>query len=102
MTSTKKKLSRLEAFAASLEQRNLDPSLDEWFPYCGPCLICGGPDARHRVWDGLIGRFNGGETWKFIAQDCDLPYEAILALRRSKYRRGCFLSESRLSETDHV
>ncbi len=27
--------------------------LDARFPKRGPCGICGGPDARHRLWDSI-------------------------------------------------
>ena len=35
--------------------------LDRAFRFRGPCAICGGPDARHRLWDSIdtLGRLDG-------------------------------------------
>jgi len=29
--------------------------LNEYYPFCGPCLFCGGRDKRHRLWDVWLG-----------------------------------------------
>jgi hypothetical protein len=57
--------------------------LDEYFPYCGPCCICGGPDARHRIWDSITGMSATGDSAENIAEEFDLPVKAVqLVLQR--------------------
>ena len=51
--------------------------LDEWFPPCGPCECCGSRDARHRVWDSIMERFEAGEAINSIALDLRLSPKAI-------------------------
>ena len=58
------------------------PALDRHFPRCGPCLMCGGADKRHRLWDAIADRRRGGETAKSIARDYRLPVAAVLAVLR--------------------
>lgn len=53
--------------------------LDYWFPPCGPCAICGGPDKRHRLGDALYGAWRGGDSMEFIARDYDLRHLAVIA-----------------------
>ena len=35
------------------ERLSLGRRLERLDPFRGPCGICGGPDARHRVWESL-------------------------------------------------
>ena len=51
--------------------------LTRWFPLCGPCLLCGHQDKRHRLWDCIIERNEAGESIEELAEDYGLPAEAI-------------------------
>jgi len=53
------------------------PELEEWFPFRGACGVCGGVDARHRLWDTLIGMHNAGDSIESIADGYRLPVEAV-------------------------
>jgi hypothetical protein len=58
--------------------------LDALMPHQGPCLICGGPDKRHRLWDAIEGRHRTGEAVESIVEDYnggDVSPELILLLR---------------------
>ena len=54
--------------------------LDRWFPPRGACGICGHPDARHRLWDAIIG--SAGDSDETTARWYDYPVEAIQAVKR--------------------
>lgn len=58
----------------------LSHALDEWWPPRGPCAFCGHCDARHRVWDAIIGRSEAGESVSYTAWDYDKPEAAIRAV----------------------
>jgi hypothetical protein len=47
----------------------LPASLEQVFPYRGPCGFCGDPDARHRVLDAIWERASTGESFQAIADD---------------------------------
>lgn len=65
--------------------RKLIAELDEHYPPCGPCAICGGPDKRHRLWDSLIGYPDDDEA---TAANFDVTVEHVRAVRRIRpYRR---------------
>ena len=53
--------------------------LDRWFPPRGPCGICGGPDARHRILDAIREHVAAGETAEEVAEELDVPLEAVHA-----------------------
>ncbi len=55
-------------------------TLDEWFPFRGPCGFCGGPDARHRLFDAIAERHAAGDGVEALAEDYDKPPEAIRAV----------------------
>jgi hypothetical protein len=60
------------------------------FPYRGPCGICGGPDARHRLFDCMRGRVRAGDTPESVAEDygCTLAaLRAVLEPKRCPTRR---------------
>lgn len=52
-------------------------ALDRWFPPRGPCGMCGHEDARHRLWDAILGRLDAGEPAPDVAQDYDVPLIAV-------------------------
>ena len=56
--------------------------LDQWYPPCGPCAFCCGPDKRHRVWDVWIAQADAGETAADIADDFDAVLEYVEAVLR--------------------
>ena len=56
-------------------------TLDEHFPPCGPCLICGGPDKRHRLWDAIDGQLQAGDSVSTLVLDYGLDGAAIRAVR---------------------
>ena len=51
-----------------------------WWPPMGECKLCGHKDARHRVWDAIIGRAAVGELEHDLAADYDVPTVAIRAV----------------------
>ena len=55
-------------------------ALDVFFPPRGPCGLCGHHDARHRIWDAMIGRSSAGESVKDLASDYDLTPAAVQAV----------------------
>lgn len=52
-------------------------TIDRLLPYRGPCAFCGGPDARHRIFDAIVDRFNAGEAIEEIADDLGLAEELV-------------------------
>jgi hypothetical protein len=58
-----------------------DPPVPSWvdvhLPPCGPCGLCGGPDARHRVLDAIASRLAAGEEVASVADDYGYPAEFI-------------------------
>lgn len=50
----------------------LQDLIDEEMPHYGPCGICGGSDARHRVLDAVAERVRAGDTPFLIAEDFGL------------------------------
>lgn len=57
-----------------------DPLLDLLGPHPGPCGICGGPDARHRMADAIVERVQAGEPAERVAADYGRPIEVVEAL----------------------
>ena len=43
----------------------------------GPCLVCGHPDKRHRMWDAIRDRFLAGESLAASARDYDVSRAEI-------------------------
>lgn len=63
-------------------------TLDAAFPPRGPCGLCGHRDARHRLWDAMIGRWEAGEEIEEIADDYREPVESVKAVLRVRpYKR---------------
>lgn len=62
--------------------------LDEHFPPRGPCLLCGHPDARHRLWDALLGRHDAGDSAEELARDYGVAVEAVEAVLRVRPYEG--------------
>ena len=56
--------------------------LDRYLPPRGQCLICGVPgmDARHRIMDAVIEQVAAGDTPEEVADELNLPVEAVLAV----------------------
>lgn len=46
-------------------------------PFRGPCLFCGHPDARHRLFDAIVGRHQAGESVELLAWDYGLAEEVV-------------------------
>lgn len=51
--------------------------LNRYFPFAGPCAFCGNWDKRHRLFDVIYGRYNGGESVKSLAKDYETTPRAI-------------------------
>lgn len=66
------------------ETETNEQKLNRFFPFRGPCGMCGGPDARHRLWDCIQDRYGAAESIEELAKDYDLSTEAIetVLLRR--------------------
>jgi hypothetical protein len=47
--------------------------MDEFMPPRGECAMCGGPDARHRLTDAMIGRVKAGDHPHAVAEDYGYP-----------------------------
>ena len=50
--------------------------LDKYFPLQGTCFHCG-RDLRHKTLDKIIERFSFGETVSKLADDFEVPAQAI-------------------------
>jgi len=46
-------------------------------PYQGPCGICGGPDARHRVADSIAEQVRAGDSPERVADDFGVDLAAV-------------------------
>ena len=66
--------------------------IDDYFPPCGPCGICGGPDGRHRLFDAIRDRYRAGESAAAIAEDLDVPTRGVAWLVQGIERRRKGLS----------
>lgn len=53
--------------------------LDSHFPPCGPCAMCGGPDARHRLWDSIDEQARLRSP-RATARDFRVPVAAVRAV----------------------
>ncbi len=42
---------------------------DLWRPYNGSCGLCGGPDARHRLFEAISERHAAGDSSSHLATD---------------------------------
>lgn len=49
-------------------------------PYRGECGICGGPDARHRLFDALQEANRAGDSIAFLADVYDFTEEYVAAI----------------------
>jgi len=57
---------------------NLPPDIEAVMPYGSSCGICGGPDARHRVLDAIVGRYSAGDTdEQELADDFGVTVEQV-------------------------
>lgn len=56
------------------------PTIDRYFPYRGPCILCGGPDARHRLFDALWGFYQAGDSVEVLADEYEYPVKVIGAV----------------------
>ena len=54
--------------------------LDVLYPYAGPCMICGGPDKRHRLADAIVANVRGGDSMKVAADIYQVNEEAVRTL----------------------
>ena len=54
--------------------------VDEFMPFRGPCAICGGPDARHREVDAMLGAVRAGDPISVVADAYERPYELLARL----------------------
>ncbi len=57
--------------------------VDTWTPVLGPprgpCGLCGGPDARHRIADAMVGTYLAGDPLTLIAWDHEVTDVALVA-----------------------
>ncbi len=55
----------------------VEPALPSWVDECmppiGPCGLCGGPDARHRVIEVMVERVRAGDHPHLVAADYGYP-----------------------------
>jgi hypothetical protein len=57
-----------------------NPAIDHHLPHRGPCGCCGGPDARHRLFDALWEFHQAGDSIEELADEYEYPVEAIAAV----------------------
>lgn len=63
----------------------MDRGLDEHYPPCGPCAICGFHDKRHRLWDTILDEYHHGQmTPTEIANEYKLTIEHVAAVITEK------------------
>lgn len=55
----------------------LPEPVESAMPWRGPCLLCGGPDARHRELDAIQDRVDAGDDEEDVASDHDLTVEVV-------------------------
>lgn len=60
--------------------RSTIPELDRLFPFRGPCAMCGGVDARHRLWDNVAENVRAGDSVEFVASGYGLTVEQVEAV----------------------
>ena len=56
------------------------PELAALFPYQGRCAFCGGPDARHRLWDSIKDNAEAGDPPEWAAAEYSLTVEQVNAV----------------------
>jgi len=56
--------------------------LSKYYPECGPCIFCGHPDKRHRLWDAWLSMMEGGDSVEFIAGAYEAPVAYVEAVKR--------------------
>lgn len=54
--------------------------LDVLGPHRGPCGLCGGPDARHRVADTIAECVAAGDSAEAMAEDFGITVNAVRAI----------------------
>jgi len=59
---------------------DLPPEIDAAVPYSGPCGLCGGIEARHRVLDTIAERVRAGEPVTDVAWDYHKPVAVVEAI----------------------
>lgn len=55
-------------------------TLDLVGPLRGPCGICGGPDARHRMFDAIQEQVRAGDSPEHVASNYDVTVEWVEAI----------------------
>lgn len=58
----------------------LQSLIDAELPFAGPCLICGGPDKRHRVLDAVADMVRNTEDVETLTADYGLSEELVKRL----------------------
>ncbi len=66
--------------------RALLVELDASFPPRGPCAACNGPDARHRLFDELLGRWQAGDSLESLAVEYAVTRASIEIVLRLAMR----------------
>ena len=59
--------------------------VDEFMAPRGPCGMCGGPDARHRVLDAMVSCVRGGDSTEAVAEDYGYPVEMVNRLIKENW-----------------
>lgn len=57
--------------------KNIPPRVAKRFPPAGPCLLCGFPDKRHRMFDSLAGMVRAGDSPDRVGRDFDVPTRVV-------------------------
>lgn len=51
--------------------------LEARWPFIGPCLVCGGPDKRHRLFDAILENLAASDSVELVARLYDLTTEEV-------------------------
>ena len=57
-----------------------DVMLDKYFPPRGPCAFCGHKDARHRLFDAILGMRKAGDSVETIAHAYGLTMKQVFII----------------------
>jgi hypothetical protein len=63
--------------------RRLDAAahpFDLLYPFAGPCMVCGGPDKRHRLADAIVSNVRGGDAPRLVAEAYGVKESTVRAL----------------------
>lgn len=58
--------------------------IDRELPFRGPCRLCGGPDARHRITDAIWEAWQAGDSLGSLAEDYGVSESFVFRVGRQR------------------